>query len=64
MQRLTEDMNLPEIARLIEQDLADARTLNVTRTPEFFVNGEPLPSFGHEQLQKLVEDALVGASKK
>ena len=64
MQRLREDMNLPEIARLIAQDLADARTLNVTRTPEFFVNGEPLPSFGHEQLQKLVEDALVGTSKK
>ncbi len=27
-------------------------------TPEFFVNGRPLPSFGYEQLRKLVDDAL------
>ena len=64
MERLRNDMNLPEIARLIEQDIADAKTLNVTKTPEFFVNGRPLPSFGYEELKKLVEDALVSTDGK
>lgn len=57
--RLQSDMNAPDLAQLIEQDLADARALNVTKTPEFFVNGKPMPSFGYEQLKKLVDDALV-----
>ncbi len=58
LERVRADMNAPEIARLIAQDLEDARTLNVTKTPEFFVNGRPLPSFGYEQLRTLVDDAL------
>lgn len=61
MEQLRNDMNSPELTRLIEQDLADAKTLNVTKTPEFFVNGKPLPSFGYEELNKLVEDALASA---
>lgn len=56
--RLRQDMNAPEIEKIIEQDLADAKKLNVTMTPEFFVNGKPLPSFGFEQLKDLVVDAL------
>jgi protein-disulfide isomerase len=56
--RLRRDMDLPEINRVIEQDLLDARALNVTKTPEFFVNGRPLPRFGYEPLQALVEEAL------
>lgn len=64
MEQLKNDMRAPEIAKLIEQDLADAKTLNVTKTPEFFVNGKPLPSFGYDALQNLVEDALAGAEKK
>lgn len=62
MERLAFDMTAPEIARLIQQDLADAKTLNVTKTPEFFVNGKPLPSFGYDQLQKLVDEALASAA--
>jgi len=58
MERLRNDMNSPEITKIIEQDLADARKLKVTKTPEFFVNGKPMPSFGYEQLQGLVKDAL------
>ena len=61
--RLKNDMNAAGIAQLIEQDLADAKTLNVTQTPEYFVNGKPLPSFGYEQLQQLVEEALAKAGK-
>lgn len=64
MDRLRSDMNSPEIAQMIEQDLADAKTLNVTMTPEFFVNGKPLPSFGFEQLKTLVDEALVNTGGK
>ena len=52
------DMMAPEIAQRIEQELADAKALKVTQTPEYFVNGRPLPSFGLEQLQALVRDEL------
>lgn len=58
LDKLKADMSSPEISRLITQDIEDARTLNVTMTPEFFVNGKPLPSFGLDQLKKLVADAL------
>jgi hypothetical protein len=32
-------------------------------TPEYFVNGKPMPSFGWEQLQALVNEALANASR-
>ncbi|MHC5066810.1 MAG: DsbA family protein, partial [Planctomycetota bacterium] len=55
------DMGASEVQQLIAQDLADAATMNVTMTPEYFVNGRPLPSFGWEQLQQLVNEALAEA---
>jgi len=58
------DMAAPEIADLIAQDLADANTLKVTKTPDFFVNGKPLPSFGYEQLRNLVDEALNDAQRR
>lgn len=58
MDRLRADMMAPEVARVIAQDVADARTLNVTKTPEYFVNGRPLPSFGFEQLTALINEEL------
>jgi len=58
LEQLRADMTAPEIARMIAQDLEDARALNVTKTPEFFVNGKPLPSFGYDPLKKLVDDAV------
>jgi len=57
------DMDSPGIAQMIAQDLADGRALDVTMTPEFFVNGKPLPSFGYQQLQKLVDEALASARR-
>jgi protein-disulfide isomerase len=51
-------MNDPEITKIIQQDLADAKTLNVRKTPGFFVNGKPLPSFGRRQLQELVQSEI------
>ena len=49
----------PAIVELIEQDLADAKTLNVRKTPGFFVNGRPLQVFGSQQLQDLVQSEIM-----
>lgn len=59
LDRVRQDMNAPDIAALIAQDLEDAKVLGVTMTPEFFVNGRPLPSFGADQLKGLVEEAVA-----
>jgi len=61
IRKLRQDMNLPEVEKTVQQGLADAKTLNVNATPEFFVNGKPLPSFGYDQLKNLVDEA-VGAA--
>jgi len=61
LEQLQNDMQSPEIARLIAQDMEDARTLNVTKTPDFFVNGKPLLTFGYEPLKQLVDEALTSA---
>lgn len=60
--RLKEDMKSPELAKLVQQDLEDVKVLNVRGTPEFFVNGRSLPSFGPDQLQKLVDEELAKVS--
>ena len=59
MDQLRADMSSPDIAGQIKQDMADAQTLKVNKTPEFFVNGKPLPSFGYEPLKELVDAALA-----
>ncbi len=64
MEKMRIDMHAPEIANLIAQDLADSETLKVNQTPEFFVNGKPMPSFGYEQLIALVDQALNEAKQK
>ena len=61
LDRLRQDVNASDIAQNLAQDIADAKALHVTQTPEFFVNGKPMPSFGYEQLAKLVDDALAAA---
>lgn len=53
--------HVPEIAQIVQQDIADAKALKVTPTPEFFVNSKPMPSFGREQLTALVNDAVAKA---
>lgn len=59
MEQMAFDMTSPEIASVIAQDVADAKALKVTKTPEFFVNGKPLPTFGFEELKRLVDRALA-----
>jgi protein-disulfide isomerase len=57
--RIRQDIQLPEILDLVRQDMQDAQTLGVRRTPAFFVNGKPLTNFGHAQLKDLVESEIA-----
>ena len=59
--RFSADMKRPELAQAIQQDVQDGQTLNVRATPEFFVNGRPMPSFGYDQLSRLVKEAVAEA---
>jgi protein-disulfide isomerase len=58
MQKLMDDMNSVEVMQRIEQDKNDSVFLKVSATPEYFVNGRPLPSFGQQQLADLVREEL------
>ena len=58
LEKIRKDMNNPEIVGIINQDLADAKTLNVRKTPGFFANGKPLSSFGYKQLKELVDSEI------
>lgn len=46
---------------VLAQDAADVVAANVTATPTFFVNGQPLPSFGAQQLADLVQSEVLRA---
>lgn len=59
MEQLAFDMTAPDVQRNVAQDLNDANTLGVSQTPEYFVNGRPLPSFGFPQLKQLVAEELA-----
>jgi|APFre7841882724_1041349.scaffolds.fasta_scaffold38134_1 protein-disulfide isomerase len=59
--QLMTDMSAPEVDQRMQRDIDDARALKVTATPEYFVNGRSLPSFGLQQLQALVGEALQQA---
>jgi protein-disulfide isomerase len=61
LEKLQIDATAPEVANMIARDMQDAKTMNVTMTPEYFVNGKPLPQFGFEELKSLVDQALANA---
>ena len=56
--QLEADMKSPEVQQRMDKDLEDSKVLKVVATPEYFVNGRPLPSFGQEQLANLVREEL------
>lgn len=58
LERLRKDLADPRIGEIVAQDLADAETLGVRKTPGFFVDGRPLEPFGVEPLVELVETAV------
>jgi protein-disulfide isomerase len=58
LERIKREMNSPEISQRLEDDAAVAKTVGVTRTPQFFVNGHPLPRLVVKELQELVKREL------
>ncbi len=56
--KLLADMNSADVLARIEKDKQDAVALKVSATPEYYVNGRPLPSFGQQQLLDLVREEL------
>lgn len=61
LDQLAADMNGMEILTRMEQDKNDSILLKVSATPEYFVNGRSLPSFGQQQLLDLVREELQKA---
>ena len=58
MKKLSQSMENIMYDKIIEQDLSDARVLNVRGTPTFFVNKKPLQDLSGENLEKLIESEL------
>ncbi len=58
MDKLEADMNSIDVMRNMEQDRKDAVFLKVSKTPTYYVNGRPLPSFGAQQLADLIREEL------
>ena len=57
-ERLKNDLQSPDTARVMQPHIADVKTLDVTKTPEFFINGRALPSFGDQALLQLIREEL------
>lgn len=58
VEQIRKDMHSPAIAKIIAQDMADVKALNVQKTPGYFVNGKPLQNFGSRQLYQLIKEEL------
>lgn len=58
VERARRDADRAEIAAILKDDSADVQTLQVTRTPTFFVNGEPLTNFGPRPLYEMVKSEV------
>ena len=52
------------VDRILQQESDDLMALKVERTPTFFVNGKPLPSFGAQQLVDLVASEVKAAKSR
>ena len=59
--RARQEISVDDLKALLTQDMEDIRTLQVTGTPTFFVNGKSPESFGPEPLLKLVQDEIAAA---
>lgn len=63
VERAKRDATLPELAKLLQKDSEDVKALEVTRTPTFFVNGQPLTQFGPRPLYELVKQEVEKARR-
>lgn len=58
VEKVKQDMNDPAIEEMIEKEVKDLTDLGVRGTPQFFVNGRPLETFGLEPLRELIKSEL------
>ncbi len=58
LEQIQKDMQNEQVINNINQDISDLKTLSVTKTPSFYVNGKPLIDFGYGQLRHLVESEV------
>lgn len=58
IEQIKQDMNLPQITKILEQDIKDGANLGVRQTPTFFINGKPLVRFGYEPLRAAIVSEL------
>jgi len=58
MEQLMADMNSVAVMQRVERDKKDSIVLKVSATPDYYVNGRPLPSFGQRQLAELIREEL------
>ena len=63
IERGKRDAARPEFQTTLDKDGADAKALEVTRTPTFFVNGQPLTEFGPRPLYEMVKREAEKARK-
>ena len=63
LQKALADAAAPTIDAVLRQDVEDLTALGVNKTPTFFVNGRPLPSFGEAQLTALVAEEVAKARR-
>ena len=61
LERLMVDMDSAVVIERAQRDRTDAMTLKVTATPEYFVNGRQMTSFGEQQLMTLIGEELLKA---
>ena len=61
LQKGLADAASPTIDAVLRQDIEDLTALGVNKTPTFFVNGRPMPSFGEEQLKTLIAEEVAKA---
>jgi len=62
--RAQKDALAEEVDHILQQEAEDLMALKVERTPTFFVNGKPLPTFGAQQLVDLVANEVKAAKSK
>lgn len=63
IERGRRDAARPEFQTTLEKDAVDVKALEVSRTPTFFVNGQPLTEFGPRPLYEMVKREVEKAPK-
>lgn len=58
LERFRHDLNSEETLKKVQQDLADAKTLNLNSTPSFFVDGEKINLTSFTDLVQKIESRL------